>query len=324
MNRLRHAFTLIELLVVIAIIAVLIGLLVPAVQKVRSAAARAQCLNNLKQIGLACHNFHDARGAFPSLGQYGTAPSVSWSAHARILPYLEQENLQRLIDWNQPYSSQPVVTATRVATFICPSDINDKSRLDGAITHYPTSYGFNAGTWAVWSPTTGQTGNGAFTIQRGTRMADFLDGTSTTLAATDVKAFQPYLRDANNPAASGAAEPAGVAAMVAFGGSFKAESGHTEWVDGRVHQTGMTALWKPNTRCDFVSGTTTFDTDFNSSREGATSNPTYAGITARSFHSGGVNVLFVDGSTRFINDSIDLSAWRGLATRAGGEVANAP
>jgi prepilin-type processing-associated H-X9-DG protein len=112
--------------------------------------------------------------------------------------------------------------------------------------------------------------------------------------------------------------------MVAFGGSFKAESGHTEWVDGRVHQTGMTALWKPNTRCDFVSGTTTFDTDFNSSREGATSNPTYAGITARSYHSGGVNVLFVDGSTRFINDSIDLSAWRGLATRAGGEVANAP
>jgi prepilin-type N-terminal cleavage/methylation domain-containing protein/prepilin-type processing-associated H-X9-DG protein len=324
MNRLRHAFTLIELLVVIAIIAVLIGLLVPAVQKVRSAAARAQCLNNLKQIGLACHNFHDARGAFPSLGQYGTAPSVSWSAHARILPYLEQENLQRLIDWTQPYSSQPVVTSTRVATFICPSDINDKSRLDGAITHYPTSYGFNAGTWAVWSPTTGQTGNGAFTIQRGTRMADFLDGTSTTLAATDVKAFQPYLRDANNPAASGAAEPAGVAAMVAFGGSFKAESGHTEWVDGRVHQTGMTALWKPNTRCDFVSGTTTFDTDFNSSREGATSNPTYAGITARSYHSGGVNVLFVDGSTRFINDSIDLSAWRGLATRAGGEVANAP
>src|SRR5437667_12843175 len=125
----RRGFTLIELLVVIAIIAILIALLVPAVQKVREAAARIQCANNLKQLGLAMHGYMDTNKGLPPNGMYsynGAAVTQvsAWSAISRILPFIEQDTIYRGIDFSTPYSGQPAVTSKRIALFVCPSDIN--------------------------------------------------------------------------------------------------------------------------------------------------------------------------------------------------------
>jgi prepilin-type N-terminal cleavage/methylation domain-containing protein len=318
----RNAFTLIELLVVIAIIAILIALLVPAVQKVRDAAARTHCLNNLKQIGLALHNHHDSLKGFPPAGAYpGGATGDAWSMHARLLPFLEQGNLYGTINFNLSYAVQPDITQMRIATYFCPADPGDKPRPDGALTHYPLTYGANLGTWMVWDPATGQAGDGAFTVNSKTRMTDMIDGTSSTLAFAEVKAWRPYLRDGGTPNGLGVPPPNDPAAVAAYGGSFKTDSGHTEWTDARVHQTGFTTVFTPNTRVDYTSGGVLYDIDFNSSREGKTTNrTTYAAVTSRGYHTGVVNVLLMDGSARSVANGITLAAWRALGTRDRGEV----
>ena len=131
------------------------------------------------------------------------------------------------------------------------------------------------------------------------------DGTSNTMAFAEVKACTPYLRDGGNPNSPGVPPPTSPGQVVAFGGSFKTDSGHTEWVDGRVHQTGFTTVFTPNTRVIYSSGGVDYDIDFNSSREGKTTNRiTYAAVTSRSYHSGVVNVLLMD-----VLD-YGLTAWR--------------
>ena len=318
----RRAFTLVELLVVIAIIGILVGLLLPAVQSAREAARRVQCANNLRQSGLAMHNHEAALKRFPPLSDYNDAGSlVYWSFHTRLLPYLEQSNLYGLIDFKLPISQQPAVAKLRVAHLLCPSEPNDRERPDGpTFVHYPLNYAGNAGLWHIFQPPIGR-GNGVFQVNKPTRVAEIADGLSNTVGIAEVKAFTPYIRDGGNPAATTAAVPSSPGDLATFGGEFKADSGHTEWVDARVHQTGFTTTFSPNTKCPYVLGDKSYDIDFNSMREGrSTTVPTYAVVTSRSHHVGLVQVLIMDSSIRSISSSIDQAVWRALGSIAGREV----
>ena len=320
----RAAFTLIELLVVIAIIGILVALLLPAVQKVREAANRTKCVNNLRQIGLALHHYADALSVFPPTTLFPTGgPSNTWSAQARLLPYLEQGNLYQRIDFNAPYSTQPEVSVMRIATYLCPSEVNDRPKLDssGVPTHHPLTYACNLGVWQVFDPATGQGSDGAFSPNGNFASRHFTDGMSNTIAFAEVKAFTSQLKNGNNPAGPGFPAPSTPAEVVALGGTFYLESGHTEWVDGKVLETGFTAVFPPNTAVPFQNGATTYDIDFSSAAENNTNNlVSYAAVTARSYHPGLVNGLLMDGSARAFANAISQSVWRGLCTRAGGEV----
>lgn len=319
---LHYAFTLIELLVVIAVIGILIAMLLPAVQTAREAARKTQCANNLKQFGLAIHNFENSQEMFPS--SFGAFPGGDWSAQARILPYLEAGNIHQQIDFTQsyktasPYGGGPL-SARRIPTYLCPSEINDRVRLkQGVPVHYPINYAVNLGVWFVFDPITKRGGRGAFYPYCGLKHQQFVDGLSATLCAAEVKAYTPYFR---NAAHSNPSLPTDPAKLAALGGQFKSSSGHTEWVDGRSHQTGFTTVFQPNTVVAHSRGGTQYDVDWTNQQEGKSDTvATYAAVTARSHHVGVVIAVMMDGSVRQFNNGIDSPVWRALSTRNGREI----
>lgn len=318
----RSAFTLVELLVVIAIVGILIGLLLPAVQAAREAARKASCRNSLKQVGLALHNFENVYKEFPP--SFGGPRGTDWSAQAVLLPYLEKGNLYSHIDFTGSYSTATMpdgssLAAHRVDTYLCPSEIKDEVRLkNGAPYHYPLNYGFNLGVWFVYDPVSQQGGDGAFRPYRGLKPADMLDGLSNTLGAAEVKAYTPYFRNAAHQ--PGPDLPQSPADICPLGGAFKPNSGHTEWVDGRAHQAGVTTVFTPNTEILCEVGGKRYDVDWTNQQEGKSDDvPTLAAVTARSYHPDSVNALMMDGSVQTVSESIELGVWRALSTRNGGE-----
>jgi prepilin-type N-terminal cleavage/methylation domain-containing protein len=334
-DRSGRAFTLIELLVVIAIIAVLIALLLPAVQQAREAARRTQCKNNLRQIALAVHNYGEVAGVYPpsfciERGVVLASNNGSWSIHGRILPFVDQSNAFNEVDLTIAWDFQLAsgVPTMAVGPYLCPSDPHsDTMRVDSKgdpFTH-PQNYGFNFGTWLVYDPVTGQGGDGAFHVNSSTRPSSFTDGLSNTLCAAEVKAFQSYIRNTADP---GAVPPTNPSAFVGFtspvqlklGPNLNDNTGHTEWCDGRVHHSGITTVFTPNTRVPYFFGGHEYDIDFNSRQEGTSVRQrSYAAITARSWHKGLVHAAMMDGSVRSISEHIGLPVWRALGTRAGGE-----
>lgn len=319
-SRRRSGFTLIELLVVIAIIAVLISLLLPAVQAAREAARRSQCRNNLKQLGVALHNYMETHRVFPPGGTYNGASGAGWSVQARLLPFVEQANLMGLFDFSLGYGVAPNSSNVhhRMPFLMCPSEMNDRPYVDGAVTYYPLNYAANYGVWMVWDPATNAGGTGVFFPNSSTGPRDITDGLSNTLGMSEVKAFQYYLRDVG--ALATPTQPTDPATITSLGGSLR-NSGHAEWVDARSNQTGFTTTFGPNTKCVHDDAGTPRDVDFVNVREGSSAtNATYAVMTSRSFHPASVHALLMDGSVRSVGENINRTTWQQLGTRSGGEV----
>jgi prepilin-type N-terminal cleavage/methylation domain-containing protein/prepilin-type processing-associated H-X9-DG protein len=329
--RSRQGFSLIELLVVIAIIAVLIGLLLPAVQKVREAAARAACTNNLKQLGLAMHNFQSARGHFPPAFRGEGAPAYfdAWSALAELNPYLEQTAIYQRMDLSLPtYQSTIPFNITgpnqfavqqTVPLFLCPSDKMQPVTIGSAYgvpvlgpTNYAVCNGTGTNGGSPWDA------DGAFIARRALRVGDIADGTSNTAM------FSESTLGEGTESASGS-PPASLQTVYAYlsgqplseNACANAKLWNVErlrgflWATGEIRCASYNHYLPPNApRADCV----TFDI-----RPGPARYTALGWRAARSRHSGGVNLALCDGSVRFVGDTIDLAIWQSLATRAGSE-----
>lgn len=331
----RSAFTLIELLVVIAIISVLISLLLPAVQSAREAARRASCVNNFKQLGLALHNYETLVGAFPpSIVMEGYGNTVTnwtgWSIHARLLPLIEQGVSFNLANfWFSGDGPQNVtVAAMKMSVLVCPSEPDPNPAPGNVGVSNITNYGWIQGDWYVWGGFSAPVNRSAFGPNRSRRIAEFRDGLSNTMVAAEVIAKQPLFRDCgglaqvknmlNVPPPS--TDPSSVLPEIQGGAGCEYKTAHSEWTDGQAHHTGVTTAFTPNRE---VWGTSpggirqNFDITGQREKKGG---PTFAAITSRSNHPGGVNSLFGDGSVRFIKETIAGDVWRAIGTVGGGEV----
>jgi len=322
----RFGFTLIELLVVIAIIAILVALLLPAVQQAREAARRMSCRNNLKQLGLALHNYHDSLGTLPFgylvalwPGDPVGVPAAHyrWSVLAHLTPYLDQSNLYNAIDFSYPmiggpgytppYSVFPVnraAVATVVPLFLCPSDHGRKLLEAWGPANYVSSTG--SGTNGGYADNS----DGAFFVNSQIRFRDITDGLSNTAVMSESTLGEGTANPTAGPvnpqrvyiSIPTGTELSDTACNNATATAFSTARGRA-WADGAIPYGLYNHYYGPNdARPDCIRH----------------SNPGWK--AARSMHAGGVNVLLGDGSCRFVSNSVDVSNWRSLSTRSGNEV----
>ena len=332
-DRRSAGFTLVELLVVIAIIGILIALLLPAVQAAREAARRAQCTNQLKQLGLACHNYHDAFKTFPLGGlivydpvagssgsnpSYGSSQNITWIG--RILPYIEQEALAQQVDW-ETYAwwnvvgnpNREIVRTTEIAMLRCPSAEPVRPYADYAPTNYVACGGGNIASFYPSSSTLigmfrMYTANNSTPNYCVIDIAKVRDGLSNTMALSECLINKPWLHNCCNSASASYADcEAGTAPALTGNASGVGGPRASMWFRSYHTQTwGYNAVFPPNDRLH-----ENYEC-YNCSSGGA--------YGARSKHPGGVNVCLGDGSTRLISETIDINTWRALGTIANGEV----
>ena len=314
--RRRSAFTLVELLVVIAIIGMLIGLLLPAVQKIRDAAARIQCQNNLKQIVLALHNYNDTLGSFPPSRGYPS--SFSFSAHAHLLPFLEQESLYKTINFSAPVfdPTNEVPLGTPLKVFLCPAD-NDMEVPDGWAA---TNYRANEGTSLVFGYKKSDPAgvnvnmpppNGPFFVNSKVRITDIKDGTSNTAAFSE-----HIIGDFSNAIATAKGDTFLPGTHPTTPDEAMADCAAIDWTN-LVYQ-GRSTVGAP-----WLQGYHSTTVYYHSAPPGFRScmfPPNRIMTTANSKHTGGVNVGLCDGSVRFVNYAISLTTWRALGTRDEGDL----
>jgi prepilin-type N-terminal cleavage/methylation domain-containing protein/prepilin-type processing-associated H-X9-DG protein len=344
----RNGFTLIELLVVIAIIAILIALLLPAVQAAREAARRIQCTNNMNQIGLGLHNYHDVNGSFPMGSGSGmhALPNTymakeCWSIHSAILPHIEQTPLYNAINfnWDPDPPQNATINLVQILAFICPSDPNAPVFQDqtsgnncyfgcvGTTTDTLGSSTLDPGS--IQNNSSSKT-TGLFGWQQSKSIATMTDGTSNTVAFAEstvgivsevrgqrliglVNVTFPagalQLNSFNNPTAVNAAINTCSAAWLPGGsGSPDIQRGDC-WTQGAMCSTLFNTVVTPNGQSDEWTYCGTYGS-------GACANI----VNSDSYHPGGVNVLMADGSVRFIKDAINPLTWWGLGTISGSEV----
>ncbi|MFK7777011.1 MAG: DUF1559 domain-containing protein [Gimesia sp.] len=296
-----RGFTLIELLVVIAIIAILIALLLPAVQQAREAARRSTCKNNMKQIGLALHNYHDTFRTFPSSHIRG--PVDSWTTSqigwlARILPYMDQAPLFNKIDWE----IQPGNTGTanieamnyELPAYRCPSDPGNRGTT-GQSGYGPTNYvacSANSGSFSAGGSNFANNGRSVMFLNSATKMRDITDGISNTMISSECKVGHPYV--GINATSS----------TVCTGTPTVKLRGYSWFFGQAMMAWSYTTLIGPNS--DFT--------------ECASSTGGPALMGARSPHVGGVHVLLGDGRIRFISENIHLGTWQDLGHKSDGNV----
>jgi len=340
----RKAFTLIELLVVIAIIAILIGLLLPAVQKVREAASKASSQNNLKQLGLAAHNFHDMNQGLPAMnGPIRNGIGLGFSIHAQLLPFLEQENLQKLIDFNQAVylGSGPNRTLNPVhqnaakmviKSFLNPGDGQNPiftGHVGANISTAGTNYVFNTGSGRQIAngaagnyndPTRTKT-DGVFSFNNQVNLNAITDGTSYTLLVSET------LLGSGPNSYTGAKLPGHTRDAVSR------TEGKTGIPTGEVNPAMSLTDCTPNTSTDTWRGVRAAAwffpdlsyTGFNAFLQPNSDQPDcfahgVGWYSARSPFAGGVNVGMADGSVRMVPKSISSNTWQNLATINLGEV----
>lgn len=332
----RTGFTLVELLVVIAIIGILVGLLLPAVQAAREAARRMQCSNNMKQIGLAMHNYHDTHKVFPNFATRNGQNDYwrGYSAFTMILPYIEQGPLYNTVQTQtrsffEHWDSGPhnALRGASIPAYLCPSAKRWPTSGTGWSNGPGCNYGVSFGASIDWDNFKNQ--NGMFrgqtdtTAKCSTRMADITDGTSNTLLASehlsgDDNASFIMNGQTSEPRIGGAfpnntLQYPSQAELDTFGAACAATTAHNsqngnQWMSPEPTQTALNTVAPPNWK---FPNCQTSGSGFASDRDGV--------YTPRSQHTGGVQATAGDGSVRFVSDSIDLKAWQYFGGRDDGQ-----